>query len=338
MTVADLQTSIRGLVEAVAPHLLDQPGVGPITAAQIYIAWSHPGRWRNEAAFARLAGVAPLEASSGQNTRHRLNRRGDRQLNRALHTIAVTRSRYCPHTQAYIAKRTAEGKTPREAQRCLKRYIARQIYRLPNTPKSTLDKHRSIEYAQGQQLCADVAERLGSLGLELHRDKTKNLYCKDTNRRDEAEHTSFDFLGYTFRGRLARGRRGFFVSFSPAVSPNATKAIGKQISHWHRNRRSATDLAGLARAVNARIRGWFNYYGAFYRLRVVCHRSAHRRTSPPMGDAEVQTIAGPTHQSMEMARRCPSARATTLRTLAPPRLNPTPDCGSPMTGDCHVRF
>ena len=75
------------------------------------------------------------EASSGQNTRHRLNRRGDRQLNRALHTIAVTRSRYCPHTQAHIAKRTAQGKTPREAQRCLKRYIARQIYRLLQHPK-----------------------------------------------------------------------------------------------------------------------------------------------------------------------------------------------------------
>ena len=99
-------------------------------------AGSHGRRHcRNEAAFARLAGVAPLEASSGQNTRHRLNRRGDRQLNRALHTIAVTRSRYCPHTQAYIAKRTAEGKTPREAQRCLKRYIARQIYRLLQHPK-----------------------------------------------------------------------------------------------------------------------------------------------------------------------------------------------------------
>ena len=132
---ADLQTSIRGLVEAVAPHLLNQPGVGPVTAAQLYIAWSHPGRCRNEAAFARLAGVAPLEASSGQNTRHRLNRRGDRQPNRALHTIAVTRSRYCPHTQAYITKRTTEGKTPREAQRCLKRYIARQIYRLLQHPK-----------------------------------------------------------------------------------------------------------------------------------------------------------------------------------------------------------
>ena len=71
---------------------------------------------------------------------------------------------------------------------------------------------------QAQQLCADLVERLGSLGLELHPDKTKNLYCKDTNRRDEAEHTSFDFLGYTFCGRRARGRRGFFVSFSPAMS------------------------------------------------------------------------------------------------------------------------
>ena len=80
-----------------------------------------------------------------------------------------------------------------------------------------------------------------------------------------AEHTSFDFLGYTFRGRLARGRRGFFVSFSPAMSPKAKKAIGEQIRDWHLNRRSATDLAGLARAINARIRGWFNYYGAFYR-------------------------------------------------------------------------
>ena len=191
---------------------------------------------------------------------------------------------------------------------------------------------------QAQQLCADLAARLGSLGLELHPDKTKIVYCKDTKRRDEAEHTSFDFLGYTFCGRRARGRRGFFVSFSPAVSPNAKKAIGEQISHWHLNRRSATDLAGLARDINARIRGWFNYYGAFYRLRVVFHRSAHRRTPRPMGDAEVQTITRPTHQSMEMARRCPPARATTLRPLAPRCFNPTPNCGSRMTGDCHVRF
>ena len=119
------------------PQLLDQPGVGPITAAQIYIAWSHHGRCRNEAAFARLGAVAPLEASSAQTTRHRPNRRGDRNPNRALHTIAVTRSRHCPPTQAHITKRTSEGKTTREARRCLKRYIARQLYRLLQHPPTT---------------------------------------------------------------------------------------------------------------------------------------------------------------------------------------------------------
>ena len=135
--IAELKAPIAELVEAVAPQLLNQPGIGPITAAQIYIAWSHPGRCRNEAAFARLAGVAPLQASSGQQTRHRLNRRGDRQLNRALHTIAITRTRHCPKTRAYIAKRTAQGKTTRETRRCLKRYIARQVYRLLENPPPT---------------------------------------------------------------------------------------------------------------------------------------------------------------------------------------------------------
>ena len=132
--IAELRASIAELVTTVAPQLLDQPGIGPVTAAQIYIAWSHPRRCRNEAAFARLAGVAPLQASSGQHTRHRLNRRGDRQLNQAIHTIAITRSRDCPKTQAYIAKRTSQGKTTREARRCLKRYIARHLYRLLENP------------------------------------------------------------------------------------------------------------------------------------------------------------------------------------------------------------
>ena len=128
---------IAALIRAVAPQLLAEPGVGPITAAQVYIAWSHPRRCRNEAAFARLAGVAPLDASSGQTTRHRLNRRGDRTLNQALHTITLTRIRACPQTQAYMAKRRANGKTTREARRCLKRYIARHLYRLLEHPPTT---------------------------------------------------------------------------------------------------------------------------------------------------------------------------------------------------------
>ena len=88
---------------------------------------------------------------------------------------------------------------------------------------------------------------------------------KDANRRDDSEHTSFDFLGYTFRGRLVRGRRGFFVSFTPAISTEALKAKGLQIRAWHLNRRSGTDLSGLAEAINPQVRGWINYYGRFYR-------------------------------------------------------------------------
>jgi transposase len=93
------------------------------------VSFSHPGRCRNDAAFAALGGASPLEASSGRTVRHRLNRGGDRALNRALHTIAATRMRSCPTTRAYVARRIAQGKTPREIRRCLKRYIARQLYR-----------------------------------------------------------------------------------------------------------------------------------------------------------------------------------------------------------------
>jgi hypothetical protein len=103
------------------------------------------------------------------------------------------------------------------------------------------------------------------LGLELHPDKTKIVYCKDANRRGDSEHTSFDFLGYTFRGRFARGRHGYFVSFSPAMSGKAKKAKSKQIRGWHLNRRVGTDLSGLAGSINPQLRGWINYYGRFYR-------------------------------------------------------------------------
>ncbi|WCO65058.1 IS110 family transposase [Iamia majanohamensis] len=137
--IRDHDRDLRALTETHCPQLLAQAGVGPVTAAQIYISWSHPGRCRNEAAFASLAGTAPIEASSGQITRHRLNRGGDRQLNRALHTIVLTRTRHDPATQAYIAKRTAENKTNRDARRCLKRYLARRLFRLLENPPPLLD-------------------------------------------------------------------------------------------------------------------------------------------------------------------------------------------------------
>jgi RNA-directed DNA polymerase len=118
---------------------------------------------------------------------------------------------------------------------------------------------------QARQLRAAIAERLGALGLELHPAKTKIVYCKDANRPGSFEHTSFDFLGYTFRGRLAKGPRGYFTGFSPAISNTAKRATGRQIRAWHLNRRSGTDLSGLAEAINPQVRGWINYYGAFYR-------------------------------------------------------------------------
>ncbi len=118
---------------------------------------------------------------------------------------------------------------------------------------------------QARNLWAALAERLGSVGLELHPEKTKVVFCKDANRRGDAEHTSFDFLGYTFRGRLAKGRRGFFVSFSPAMSAKARKAVGEKVRAWRFRRRSGSDLSSLAWEVNPQVRGWINYYGAFYR-------------------------------------------------------------------------
>jgi transposase len=126
----DLESEIEQLVKQTVPALLAETGVGPITAAQLYCSWSHQNRLRSEAAFAMLGGSAPIPASSGQTIRHRLNRGGDRQLNCALHTIVLTRLNHDPQTRDYAARRAAEGKTPREIKRCLKRYVARRLFRI----------------------------------------------------------------------------------------------------------------------------------------------------------------------------------------------------------------
>jgi transposase len=125
------EREIRTLVRSWRPDLLAEPGVGPIVAAVVLCAWSHPGRIHSEAAFAKLAGTSPIEANSGQiHARHRLNPYGDRRLNNALHTIAISRQQHHQPTRDYTARRTTEGKNPREIRRCLKRYIARDLYRL----------------------------------------------------------------------------------------------------------------------------------------------------------------------------------------------------------------
>ena len=135
---AEHEKALRAIVRSWRPDLLEQLGIGPIVAATVLCAWSHPGRIHSEAAFAMLAGVAPIPANSGQiTTRYRLNRYGDRQLNRALHTIVLSRIRYDQATQTYVARRTTEGKTTREIKRCLKRYIARDLFRqLESSPTS----------------------------------------------------------------------------------------------------------------------------------------------------------------------------------------------------------
>jgi transposase len=133
------EAAIRTIVRSWRPDLLDLTGVCPIVAATVLTAWSHPGRCRDDAAFAMLAGVAPIPASSGKTIRYRLNRSGDRQLNRALHTITLCRLQRDERTRAYADRRRAEGKTDREIKRCLKRYIARDLYRRLESPPSTLD-------------------------------------------------------------------------------------------------------------------------------------------------------------------------------------------------------
>lgn len=127
----ELDTAIAKLTAATAPRLLTRFGVGPHTAATLLItAGDNPERLRSEAALAALCGVSPVEASSGKTTRHRLNRGGDRQANNALWTIALVRMRSDERTRTYVERRRAEGRSRKEIMRCLKRYIARELYPL----------------------------------------------------------------------------------------------------------------------------------------------------------------------------------------------------------------
>ncbi len=153
-----LRTELTALTAATSPALVELAGIGADSAAALLIsAGDNPQRLRSEAAFAALCGTNPIPASSGKTNRYRLNRGGDRQANAALHRAIVTRMRWHEPTKAYVERRTAEGKTKPEIMRCLKRYLARQVYRclLPAVADQTttpepknlgkqLDKHRSI--------------------------------------------------------------------------------------------------------------------------------------------------------------------------------------------------
>ncbi len=118
----------------VAPQLLDEPGFGPLTAAKLVGEIAGAGRFASDAKLARAAGLAPIPVSSGRTDRHRLDRGGNRQINAAIHRVAVTRARCHPETIEFIARKKTEGKTHREAIRCLKRHLARRIWQLLRAP------------------------------------------------------------------------------------------------------------------------------------------------------------------------------------------------------------
>ncbi|MFE2696373.1 IS110 family RNA-guided transposase [Streptomyces mirabilis] len=146
--IKDADKEIGPLVTQAAPRLIALPGVGPETAGQLLAsAGDNPGRLRSEASFAHLCGVAPVPASSGRTHRHRLNRGGDRAANNALHTIVLVRMNYDQRTREYVARRTAEGMAKKDIVRCLKRFVAREIYKhLPHMTRSTTRSPRPLDH------------------------------------------------------------------------------------------------------------------------------------------------------------------------------------------------
>ena len=150
---------MRQILHAHYPAVLAIYGAGAIVAAQLVVtAGGNPGRIRNEAAFAALCGASPIPASSGKTTRHRLNRGGDRRGNAALHRIALVRIRHDQRTRDYLTRRTAEGKSKKEILRCLKRAIAREVFRVLINPNSRSDTHtvdlRALRQSRGLTLTA----------------------------------------------------------------------------------------------------------------------------------------------------------------------------------------
>jgi transposase len=132
--VRQLQTELEQLVELLAPQLLAERGCGPLTAAKLLGEIAGAERFATDAKLARTAGVAPIPASSGRRDRHRLDRGGNRQLNCALHRLAVNKGRWDPQTADYLTRKQSEGKNRMEALRCLKRHLARRVWHLLNQP------------------------------------------------------------------------------------------------------------------------------------------------------------------------------------------------------------
>ena len=157
-----LETELLALIKAHRPQLLAETGCGPMTAAILIGRTAGAERFHTDASFALQSGIAPIKCSSGQHQQHRLNRGGDRQLNHALHIIAITRAHHDPSTREYLARKQAEGKTKKGALRCLKRHLARRFWQLLAEPPLSADQAVTREHAAepGESQPLTVPERL----------------------------------------------------------------------------------------------------------------------------------------------------------------------------------
>ncbi len=161
--VRELVKELAALVAAIAPQLTQLPGCGTLSAAKLIAETAGMDRFPTDAKFARIAGVAPIPASSGRTDRQRLDRGGNRQLNCAIHRIAVTQGRIHPPAQAYLAKKQAEGKSRIEALRCLKRHLARVLWRTMRAP-ATESRHLPLSTTEKPQT-ANNGPALAGAGL-----------------------------------------------------------------------------------------------------------------------------------------------------------------------------
>jgi transposase len=154
--IEQLKRELLELVGAHRPQLLSETGCGPLVAATLIGRTAGAQRFRSDASFALQSGTAPIPCSSGKRTQHRLNRGGDRQLNHALHVIAITRANHDPATKAYLERKEAEGKTKKGALRCLKRHLARRFHHLLSLPAETPQR----DPANGPAVQADPPRRV----------------------------------------------------------------------------------------------------------------------------------------------------------------------------------
>jgi hypothetical protein len=163
--------------------------------------------------------------------------------------------------------------------------------------------------ARAIQVRDAIAQRLQQVGLRLHPDKTRIVYCQDSNRRGSYEHTSFTFLGFTFQQREARSRRGQnFSGFLPARSDAAQRKMNATVRSWKLHYKTNLTLDDLARWINPIVRGWMQYYGAFYRSKAVSPAGAHQRLPDAVPPPQAQTVTGQEEGPpvLEQARRHPA--------------------------------